>query len=217
LHATEDRLERVAAWGDASLSKPSFALQDCWAMRRSQIHYVGRTDGDLACGHIIKAAGNQQSICMPLVARGNVFGLLHLQHFRNRTNPSEDEESADPSHDLVTMVGEELSYAFANIRLRESLHEKSLRDPLTGLFNRRFVEEYLRRELARAERKARQLSVIALDIDHFKHFNDTFGHGAGDVVLQHVGVVLQAHVRSSDVACRVGGEEFMLLLAESPL
>jgi diguanylate cyclase (GGDEF)-like protein len=114
-------------------------------------------------------------------------------------------------------VAEDLSLTHANVRLRESLHEQSIKDALTGLFNRRFVDEFLVRELARAERKTRQLSMIALDIDHFKRINDTFGHGAGDKVLQKVGTILQAHVRGSDVASRVGGEEFLLLLAESPL
>ena len=114
-------------------------------------------------------------------------------------------------------MAEDLSLAHANMRLRESLREQSIRDSLTGLFNRRFVDEFLVRELARAERKMRQLSMIALDIDHFKRINDSFGHGAGDTVLQKVGAILRAHVRDTDVASRIGGEEFLLLLSESPL
>ena len=115
------------------------------------------------------------------------------------------------------VVAEDLSLAHANELLRDSLREQSIRDALTGLFNRRFVDEFLVRELARAERKTRQLSIISLDIDHFKRINDSFGHGAGDLVLQEVGSILQAHVRDTDIASRVGGEEFLLLLSESPL
>jgi diguanylate cyclase (GGDEF)-like protein len=146
-----------------------------------------------------------------------MLGLLHLQRLKNISDTSQNGTSADPGLALAVAVAEDLSLAHANMRLRESLREQSTRDSLTGLFNRRFVDEFLVRELARAERKARQLSIIALDIDHFKRINDSFGHGAGDTVLQKISIILRAHVRDTDVASRVGGEEFLLLLAESPL
>jgi diguanylate cyclase (GGDEF)-like protein len=114
-------------------------------------------------------------------------------------------------------VAEEVGLALANLNLRETLHEQSIRDPLTGLYNRRFLEDSLIRELSRARRKTHPLSIILLDIDHFKRVNDTFGHGAGDMVLRRLGLVLQAYVRESDIACRVGGEEFSVLLPEGPL
>jgi diguanylate cyclase (GGDEF)-like protein len=97
------------------------------------------------------------------------------------------------------------------------LHEQSVRDPLTGLYNRRFLEEFLLRELARADRKKHSLSIITLDIDHFKRINDSLGHGAGDIVLRRIGLLLQGFVRQSDIACRVGGEEFSVLLPEASM
>lgn len=217
VHGTEEYLERVASWGDASLHEPSLGLSDCWAMRRAQPHCVRDAGIELPCAHMAEAPGALPSLCVPLIAQGQVLGLLHLQRMTKISKTSESGMSTDPSVVLALMVAEDLSLALANIRLREILREQSMRDPLTGLLNRRFFEEFLIRELARAVRKTRQVSMVVLDIDHFKHINDTFGHSAGDMVLRHIGPVLQAHVRQSDVACRIGGEEFLLLLAESSL
>ncbi|MDP2238654.1 MAG: sensor domain-containing diguanylate cyclase [Burkholderiales bacterium] len=213
LHANGDYLERVASWGDASLNKQSLAWQDCWALRRSQPHCIRDTGNGLLCGHIAQDSGTLPSLCMPLIAHGRMLGLLHLQRLKNVPI----NVAADPGLALAMAVAEDLCLALANMRLRESLREQSIRDPLTGLFNRRFVDEYLVQELARAQRMKRQISMVALDIDHFKRINDTFGHSAGDVVLKKVSTVLRAHVRGSDIASRIGGEEFLLLLAESPL
>ena len=95
------------------------------------------------------------------------------------------------------------------------LRELSVRDPLTGLFNRRYLEEVLALEMIRAVRKQYPIGIIMADIDHFKRFNDTHGHAAGDAVLVQVGNLLRTHVRSSDVTCRYGGEEFVLILPEA--
>src|SRR6266849_2741097 len=100
--------------------------------------------------------------------------------------------------------------------LRQS-QPHQVRDSRTGLYNRRFLEEFLLRELARADRKKHPLSIITMDIDHFKRINDTLGHGAGDIVLRRVGLLLQGFVRQSDIACRVGGEEFSVLLPEASM
>ena len=101
--------------------------------------------------------------------------------------------------------------------IEELLHNQCIRDPLTGLFNRRFVGDFLERELNRSLRQQQPLGVIMFDIDHFKRFNDTFGHDAGDVVLAEVGRFLQHIICNSDIACRYGGEEFMLILPETDL
>ncbi len=95
------------------------------------------------------------------------------------------------------------------------LRDQSVRDHLTGLFNRRYLEETLERELARSARERRPLGLIMLDIDHFKDFNDALGHAAGDALLEALGALLRAHVRGSDVVCRYGGEEFLLVLPDA--
>jgi diguanylate cyclase (GGDEF)-like protein len=109
-------------------------------------------------------------------------------------------------------VGERISLALANLRLREVLRSQSIRDPLTGLFNRRYMEEALARDLRRAARNDEGVTALMFDVDRFKQFNDTFGHHAGDTVLRAVGDLLSRQTRGQDVACRYGGEEFVVLL-----
>ena len=103
------------------------------------------------------------------------------------------------------------------IETREDFRVQSLRDPLTNLFNRRYMEESLDREIQRADRSDQSLGLIMIDLDHFKDVNDTLGHEAGDVVLQSLGKFLQEHIRGGDIACRYGGEEFLLILPDAPL
>ncbi len=114
-------------------------------------------------------------------------------------------------------VGEQLGMALANFRLRDSLRELSIRDPLTNLFNRRYMEETFDRELSRAARDHVELGVVQIDMDYFKEFNDRYGHDVGDVLLRTFADLLFAHFRDSDVPCRYGGEEFTLILFGSTL
>jgi diguanylate cyclase (GGDEF)-like protein/PAS domain S-box-containing protein len=102
----------------------------------------------------------------------------------------------------------------ALLKSQALLREQSVRDHLTGLFNRRYMEETLERELLRASRKYLSLGIIMLDVDEFKHFNDTYGHAAGDVILRELGSLLLKQVRGDDIPCRYGGDEFMLILPD---
>jgi diguanylate cyclase (GGDEF)-like protein len=118
---------------------------------------------------------------------------------------------------LVETVGEGIKLSLSNLKLRESMREQANRDSLTGLFNRRYLDDTLPRELMHAQRHNSQTCLAMLDIDHFKQFNDTFGHEAGDLVLREMGCVLRENVRKSDIACRFGGEEFVLVLFDAAL
>jgi diguanylate cyclase (GGDEF)-like protein len=156
----------------------------------------------MVCAHV-HAEGFTGFRCLPLVAQGETVGLLYME--------TQQGVATVESQELDVLV-ETVALSLVNLRLRERLRNQSIRDPLTGLFNRRYLEESLDLECSRAERSLQPLSVVMLDIDHFKRFNDTFGHEAGDVVLKSIAELLKASVRQGDIICRYGGEEFMLVL-----
>jgi diguanylate cyclase (GGDEF)-like protein len=209
LAGARSRLEAKAAWGAASAD--GMAPPECWALRRSQVHVVRDGALDLACQHAERAGlGARPQICTPLSSLGEAIGSLHLVFPGGHAISPEEQR-------LAGMLAEQLSFALGNLRLREALREHSVRDSLTGLFNRRYLEETLERELRRAARKGQPLAVVMLDVDHFKRVNDTFGHDAGDAVLRSLAATLRAAVRGSDIICRYGGEEFIAMLPEAGL
>ena len=218
VHVPGKHLETVASWGEKSPNEQAFTIQDCWALRQAQPHCIRDPQVELLCRHIARNSDSAPPyLCVPLFAEGETLGLLHLRRTKPESNLQEARGSVESGMNLATAVAEETALALANLKVRDSLHEQSIRDPLTGLYNRRFLEEFLSRELVRADRKKHPLSVIAVDIDHFKRINDSLGHGAGDIVLRRVGLLLQGFVRQSDIACRVGGEEFSVLLPEATM
>ncbi|MBI2875286.1 MAG: diguanylate cyclase [Candidatus Tectomicrobia bacterium] len=216
---TQDLLDQVAAWGNALPCEPSFAPDACWALRRGRAHRVGGLDYGPACGHVASFPPSFHYLCVPIMAQGETLGVLHLRSGPVGSDQPEArrEPLSSAKQHLAIDVAEHISLALANLNLRERLRRQAIRDPLTGLFNRRYMQETLKRELHRAERKASSVGVILLDIDHFKQFNDTFGHAAGDALLHHLGTFLQRRTRKEDFACRYGGEEFLLILTEASL
>jgi diguanylate cyclase (GGDEF)-like protein len=215
-HASRNYLELAASWGGAPADEDMFQPADCWALRRGRLHAVGEQDHAIVCAHVARhGAALQPYICAPMMAQGETLGLLYL-----RAQPATGGKSdalSGSKEQLATAVAEQIALALSNLKLRETLRQQSVRDPLTGLYNRRFLEEAIDRELARLERKNLPLALIMIDVDHFKTFNDTFGHEAGDAVLRDLGGILQRHVRDSDIACRYGGEEFTIVLPEANL
>jgi diguanylate cyclase (GGDEF)-like protein len=155
-------------------------------------------------------------LCVPLVAQGETLGVVYVEDKLSLLAPSPQavqfEQSTLKRRSIA--VAERISLALVNLKLRELLRNQSIRDPLTGLYNRRYLEESLNRELHRAKRAGRNVSLVMLDLDHFKHFNDTFGHQGGDILLKEAAEVIKSRVRAGDIACRYGGEEFSLILAE---
>jgi len=203
-------LEMVATWGETPEDGP-FGPQDCWALRRGRVHRVDDAADELICPHVA-AVPPGGYVCVPMMAQGEALGLLHLE-----ANAGEDRDagiSGDTRQRLAVPVAEHLSLALANFTLRESLRNQSIRDPLTGLFNRRYMDEPLQRELARAGRNHSSVAVLAIDVDHFKAFNDAYGHPAGDALLTSLGALLRDRIRSEDIACRSGGEEFNVILPD---
>jgi diguanylate cyclase (GGDEF)-like protein/PAS domain S-box-containing protein len=202
-------LETVAQWGVGQGMQPDFMVDDCWALRAGHVYVFDQGQSSLKCTHFVSAPEGG-SLCLPLVVRGEIVGLLQLG------SPA----GAAIGHDqqqLAITLGEAIKLSLSNIKLREALHEQAVRDPLTGLFNRRYLDETLPRELHRALRKGTPLCVAMLDIDHFKRFNDEYGHEAGDEVLKFIGKVLAKGMRASDIVCRFGGEEFTVILLDTDL
>ncbi|TIV14195.1 MAG: diguanylate cyclase, partial [Mesorhizobium sp.] len=205
--ASRNLVEEMAHWGDVRSSVNQFAPEDCWALRRGQEHVVGPGLLTPRCAHITEN-GNKGYVCMPLAAQGETLGIMHLCE----PNAAEKPQWLTERQQILRGVVDTLALALANLRLRETLRQQSIRDPNTGLFNRRCLEETSSRELRRMERSSQPLAVIMLDVDHFKQFNDTFGHEAGDLVLKQVAATLIEHARDSDVVSRYGGEEFALVM-----
>jgi diguanylate cyclase (GGDEF)-like protein len=207
-------VELAAQWGTPALGGNAFAPEDCWALRRGRVNVFSGGDSRVMCAHIGTDIPTQ-GMCVPMMAQGETIGVLSLQ---DGTNPGQSANhlSEDKSR-MVKTLAEHLALAVANLQLRERLRSQSIRDPLTNLFNRRYMEESLARELHRATRKKSTLSIMAIDVDHFKRFNDTYGHEAGDKLLQELAQVFCHRLRGDDVACRYGGEEFILILPEAPL
>ncbi|MGH9501217.1 MAG: diguanylate cyclase [Terriglobales bacterium] len=213
--ASRNVLETIITWGRSSSAERVFSPDDCWALRRGRLHHSEGGDAATRCSHF-GLESRLPSLCTPLLAHGEALGILCLV-----TEP--DDAAANPQSisefnvQLAVSVAEQAALSFANLKLREKLRYQSVRDPLTGLFNRRYLDESLEREVSRAIRKNQSLGVIMLDVDRFKKFNDMFGHDAGDTVLRELGDYLSKFIRRGDLACRYGGEEFTLVLPDSSL
>jgi diguanylate cyclase (GGDEF)-like protein len=216
MNASHNILERAVTWGRPVAMDNHHAPEECWALRRSKVHVVGETDRTLACQHMRSIEASWR-MCLPLTAQGEVLGTLCLHSNAALAGAANrDANSSDDSMEFYVAAAENLALAVANLRLRETLLYQALRDPLTGLFNRRYLFDTLERELDRASARHQALSVIMFDIDHFKRFNDTFGHVAGDTVLARLGAVVREWARGEDIAVRYGGEEFTIVLPDTP-
>ncbi len=214
LNDASNFLEEVARWGDSSPSEPLFLMEDCWALRRGHLHsFDAQQSINVRCKHVLNQ--NTSYICVPLLAHGHcrTLGTIHLAP----KTPLECKSTLDHRRQLAVSAADNISLALTNLKLRESLKTLSLHDPLTGLFNRRFMEETMDREIVRATRLDQSLIIAMLDIDHFKNFNDTYGHNAGDLVLKQVGAIMKGFRTGIDVVCRFGGEEFVLILTDITL
>lgn len=213
--AGESGLMTVAAsWGQPFTAQQSDE-SDCWAVRRGRLHQSS-ADPDLhvlspVCGHFgggpSLPPGIKHAICAPLLKSFDRPGVLHL--IAHEAMAEADLRAAAWAAETFA---DALKLSLGNLRLRTSLRDQAVHDEMTDLYNRRYFDEALSRELSRSERSGEGLILAILDIDHFKNFNDSFGHEAGDEVLRQVAGQLHRFVRAYDIACRIGGEELAIIM-----
>ncbi len=201
-------VEAVAEWGDTSKLELTFAPDECWALRRGRMHSVEDTGVGLLCRHVHETE-SKSYMCVPMMAQSEALGILHL------TRP-ENTRMAEAKQRVAVAMAEHVAMALSNLRLHETLRNQSIRDQMTGLFNRSFMEESLELELRRAARTQHPLSVIMLSLDDFQQLTENYGLDAGDTILRRAGMMFQANVRKGDIACRFSGQTFILVLPQTP-
>jgi diguanylate cyclase (GGDEF)-like protein/PAS domain S-box-containing protein len=215
VNSSRSMIEMVAEWGRSLRGEKAFAPDACWALRRGRLHRVGGEALGPDCDH---APGNHAGYtCIPMMGQGEALGILHVE------NPDDDAPSelglgaavAESRLRTIISVAEHIALALANLKLRETLRMQAVRDPLTGLYNRRYMEESLEREIARAARSGGSVAAIMVDVDHFKRFNDTFGHAAADMALRETAQTILSLLTTNDIACRFGGEELVVILPDT--
>jgi diguanylate cyclase (GGDEF)-like protein/PAS domain S-box-containing protein len=207
-----DQLEAVAQWGNVLGPWLGFGSEDCWALRRGLPHVGGETASEPDCMHVGAFAG--EYICVPMMAQSQSMGVVHVRSQLGSSSSIHGGFRSEATRSLAAALTEHVALALANISLRDTLRHQSVRDPLTDLYNRRFLGDYIERELRRAARKESPVSILMIDIDRFKQFNDEFGHATGDALLVNLARLLTTQLRGADVACRYGGEEFALVLPD---
>jgi diguanylate cyclase (GGDEF)-like protein/PAS domain S-box-containing protein len=209
LDASRNLTEVIGSWSDCPLPALVFEPASCWALRTGHPHLVLAGDPTAPCVH---AEGVKNTyLCTPILAQGETLGMVHFQ----ATDEAPKMDASELS--FKTTFAGQVGLSIANIRLREALRTQSVRDSLTGLYNRRYLEETLEREVRRAARAAQSLGFLMIDLDHFKSFNDTYGHDAGDAVLRETALFLAKGIRAEDFVCRFGGEEFVVILPTADL
>ncbi|HEX4617899.1 MAG TPA: diguanylate cyclase [Stellaceae bacterium] len=209
---SRDVLESAKAWNGGKMM-PAMHPDDCWGLRRGRPYTFGENEIDFRCSHIDPSVQTEYC-CIPILAHGETIGLLNLEFQCDSGSDGEkpNKEANAEQRRLGLVCAEQISLAIANVKLRDQLRDQSIRDVLTGLFNRRYMLETCRREFSRAARASQSISILSIDVDHFKKYNDNHGHDAGDMVLRAVGNCLENLFRNEDIPCRFGGEEFVVIL-----
>lgn len=238
--------EPAASWGEERAWHP-FSGADCWSLRRRRLHSVRQGKDQPLCPHSDHDPERWISLCIPMTAREDVLGVFHVlipveegsagsgerlgdrQLPGGNPRPAADAEVWEPcgseaslgegtdERRLAALTADILTMIFVNLRLRRQIDDLSVRDALTGCFNRRYLEDSLAREIKVVQRTRRPLAVVLMDIDHFGRFTDAFGHGASSMALRELGDFLRKNVRDTDLTCRYGADEFALLFPDTDL
>jgi diguanylate cyclase (GGDEF)-like protein len=194
-------------WGDKRNSKEIFSLSDCWALRRGKFNLLSSDKSGLVCSHLIQPVSGVH-LCVPLFGQGEVVGILHIYAL---------EEISSEDQQITEIIARTLGFALNNLSIKKRLTHDNLRDRMTQLFNQSYMETIMEQRLAEAERSGQPLSVIFLDIDNFKSYNSHYGHVTANIVIQGLANLLLKSIRSFDIPCRWGGEEFVIVMPNMTL
>jgi len=219
LDEAQESCKLVKSWGNVVTGDSTFPVDQCRALQSSKPYFVeDPADFKHPCAYL-HTSKDAQCFCVPIQGPNQVLGVLRLcpGHDSIRHSGRERHAWVTSRQMIIPRVTEHYGLFLVNLRLRERLRLEAIHDPLTGLYNRRHMEVALDREVHRASRHATSIGIIMFDIDHFKDINDTYGHEVGDIILRELGQLMQRHIRAADIACRYGGDEFLLILSEAPL
>jgi diguanylate cyclase (GGDEF)-like protein len=208
INNSRSMVEMVASWNSPAMLLEVFDVDACCGLRLGKSRWRRPKQSEVHCTHF-PGRPPEHYLCAPLAAHGETLGFAFLNF------PTA--EMADHALQETPLIHEMLELAamsIGSLNLQAKLEHQSIRDSLTGLFNRHFMHEALERELSRAARRRSTVAVLMLDVDHFKQFNDTYSHQAGDAVLRDAANCFAESVRTEDIVCRYGGEEFVIILPD---
>lgn len=207
-------LEGLTGWNSPQTTETVFAPEDCWGLRQGKIYLYINKEESIPCKHCGKESDLHSYFCIPLLALNEVVGVLNIQLKHSRSQ--EDIYNFQKKNfTLIQNIAGQIALSISNIKLHESLKVRSNRDVLTNLYNRTYLDETFERDLQRARRKQLSIGTVMMDLDLFKNINDKFGHEAGDIVLKEVARTITNQLRQGDIACRYGGEEFLMILYDT--
>lgn len=218
MKSSANYLEATIEWNSPKLQEKIFSPNQCWSLRQGQIHTYYNDEAEMLCEHNSHTPELPSYMCVPMLAQNEIIGVLYLEILQAPgAAQSEIKKLVQQIQLLIPNLAGQIALSISNIKLHEILKTRSTRDPLTSLYNRAYLSETLERDIQRAKRNNISIAVAMMDLDHFKNANDTYGHEAGDTILKKVSTLLIENIRDSDIICRYGGEEILIVLYDSNL
>lgn len=218
MNHSRNYLEALAEWNEPNLTEKIFSPDQCWGLRLGKIYFYLNRNENIPCKHCEGQNPSLSYFCVPLLALNDIVGILYLQ-ITSSLDMQENEivKLYEQNSSMIEGVAGQISLAISSIKSHEQLKSRSTRDLLTGLYNRSYLNDTFERDIQRAKRSNSPMAIVMMDFDFFKNINDTYGHEAGDIVLREASKLLTAQLRKSDIACRYGGEEIIIILYDTIL
>jgi diguanylate cyclase (GGDEF)-like protein/PAS domain S-box-containing protein len=210
LDSSAETYELLSSWGNNLESDDSFTPDACIAVRRRTAHHVKCGENEDYCSHFAKGI-NRGYMDIPLTSQGKILGILHLEGKDEVAESDTGNTLTGMAKNLAMIVAGQLAFAVSNIRLQEAVREQTIRDSLTGLYNRRYMEQALDKEIRHAVRSNSTVGMITLDLDSFGKFNEIHGYKSGNLVMRELADFLRSNSHSGDIVCRGNGDEFAIL------